>query len=64
MKEYDFITISSDSAMNIVSAITQGDPGVNVVVTDADELGRTRPTRGCVPSKILPCGTAANYPES
>ncbi len=53
MKEYDLIAIGSGSAMNIVSAVIQGNPRVKIAVIDKDEPGGICLTRGCIPSKIL-----------
>jgi len=53
MKEYDFIAIGTGSAMEIVSAIFQDNPGAKVAVIDKDEPGGICLTRGCIPSKIL-----------
>jgi mycothione reductase len=53
MKEYDLIAIGSGSAMNIVSAVIQENPGMKIAVIDKDEPGGICLTRGCIPSKIL-----------
>jgi len=53
MKEYDLIVIGSGSAMEIVTAMEQGNPGIRVAVIDKDEPGGICLTRGCIPSKIL-----------
>jgi mycothione reductase len=53
MREYDVIAIGSGSAMNIVSAVIQENPGMKIAVIDKDEPGGICLTRGCIPSKIL-----------
>jgi mycothione reductase len=53
MKNYDVISIGTGSAMNIVSAMVQGNPETKVAVIDKDEPGGICLTRGCIPSKIL-----------
>ncbi len=53
MKEYDLIAIGSGSAMNIVSAVVQENPGMKIAVIDKDEPGGICLTRGCIPSKML-----------
>ena len=53
VKEYDIIVIGSGSAMEIVNAVEQDNPGMKVAVIDKDEPGGICLTRGCIPSKIL-----------
>ena len=53
MKTYDLIAIGSGSAMNIVEAMLQQDPGKKVAVVDKDDPGGICLTRGCIPTKIL-----------
>jgi len=53
MKQYDFISIGTGSAMNIVEAMIQENPKVRVAVIDKDEPGGICLTRGCIPSKLL-----------
>jgi mycothione reductase len=53
MKDYDVIAIGSGSAMNIVDAILQDSPNIEVAVIDKDEPCGICLTRGCIPSKIL-----------
>lgn len=53
MKTYDLIAIGTGSAMNIVEAMLQEDPGKKVAVVDKDDPGGICLTRGCIPSKIL-----------
>jgi dihydrolipoamide dehydrogenase len=53
VKEYDLIVIGSGSAMEIVNALEQDNPGMKVAVIDKDEPGGICLTRGCIPSKIL-----------
>jgi mycothione reductase len=53
MKTYDLIAIGSGSAMNIVEAMLQEDPGKKVAVVDKDDPGGICLTRGCIPTKIL-----------
>jgi len=53
VKEYDLISIGTGSAMNIVSAMVQGNPTMKVAVIDKDEPGGICLTRGCIPSKML-----------
>jgi mycothione reductase len=53
LKEYDIVVIGSGSAMEIVSAMEEENPGLNVAVIDKDEPGGICLTRGCIPSKIL-----------
>lgn len=53
VKEYDLIVIGTGSAMSIVDAAIQKDPGIKVAVIDKDEPGGICLTRGCIPSKLL-----------
>jgi mycothione reductase len=53
MKTYDLIAIGTGSAMNIVEAILQNEPGKKVAVIDKDDPGGICLTRGCIPTKIL-----------
>ncbi|MGD2125987.1 MAG: dihydrolipoyl dehydrogenase [Desulfobacteraceae bacterium] len=53
MKAYDLIAIGTGSAMNVVEAILQNEPGKKVAVIDKDEPGGICLTRGCIPTKIL-----------
>jgi mycothione reductase len=53
MKTYDLIAIGTGSAMNIVEAMLQQDPGKKVAVVDKDDPGGICLTRGCIPTKIL-----------
>jgi mycothione reductase len=53
MKTYDLIAIGTGSAMNIVEALLQQDPGKKVAVIDKDDPGGICLTRGCIPTKIL-----------
>jgi mycothione reductase len=53
MKEYDLISIGTGSAINVVDAMLQRNPNLQVAVIDKDEPGGICLTRGCIPSKIL-----------
>jgi mycothione reductase len=53
MKEYDYITVGTGSAMEIVSAILQEHPHARIAVIDKDDPGGICLTRGCIPSKLL-----------
>ena len=53
MKTFDLIVIGTGSAMNIVDAMIQENPKVQVAVIDKDEPGGICLTRGCIPSKIM-----------
>jgi dihydrolipoamide dehydrogenase len=53
LKEYDIIVIGTGSAMNIVEAMLNQNPGTKVAVIDKDEPGGICLTRGCIPSKML-----------
>jgi len=53
MKTYDLIAIGTGSAMNIVEAMLQQNPGRKVAVIDRDDPGGICLTRGCIPTKLL-----------
>lgn len=53
MKDYDLIVIGTGSAMNIVNAMINTDPDIQIAVIDKDEPGGICLTRGCIPSKLL-----------
>ena len=53
MKSFDLVVIGTGSAMDIVDALLQKNPNINIAVIDRDEPGGICLTRGCIPSKIL-----------
>ena len=53
MKKYDLIVIGTGSAMNIVQAVLQSEPGARIAVIDKDPPGGICLTKGCIPTKIL-----------
>jgi mycothione reductase len=53
MEEFDAILIGTGSGLQIINALIQEDPAMNVAVIDRDAPGGICLTRGCIPSKIL-----------
>ncbi len=53
MEEFDAILIGTGSGLQIINALIQENPAMNVAVIDRDDPGGICLTRGCIPSKIL-----------